>query len=462
MPGYGPSPLTRGTPRRPRAAHPSDRSIPAHAGNTRLSGWLSPPRAVHPRSRGEHSSPCSVSRSARGPSPLTRGTLGKNGLKVLGWRSIPAHAGNTSDGKGRGLHRTVHPRSRGEHQRSLGVQGEWTGPSPLTRGTRGIQACGQRLRRSIPAHAGNTSKSSSTIDEIPGPSPLTRGTRVTVDVAAVDSRSIPAHAGNTLIVHLAAFGRPVHPRSRGEHDAWPWLNPIRDGPSPLTRGTPAAPSRSSGVNRSIPAHAGNTATLVGTVIGYVGPFPLTRGTLAAAILDFMASRSIPAHAGNTFALCGYVGTPTVHPRSRGEHLDIGLSPDAEAGPSPLTRGTRLHLGGDRRISRSIPAHAGNTHRCPAARPRSSVHPRSRGEHFAVVDGPHALAGPSPLTRGTRDRPGSWNTEERSIPAHAGNTRAPPGAVEPASVHPRSRGEHASAWKTNTGTYGPSPLTRGTR
>jgi hypothetical protein len=115
-----------------------------------------------------------------------------------------------------------------------------------------------------------------------------------------------------------------------------------------------------------------------------------------------AARSIPAHAGNTTPRFTRVTNMPVHPRARGEHLVLVLV-----------------LAG---VVRSIPAHAGNT--------------------GSVLSGMMGRIGPSPRTRGTRSRGRAWLVartvhprargehevqrgellpENRSIPAHAGNT-----------------------------------------
>ncbi len=175
--------------------------------------------------------------------------------------------------------KAVHPRSRGEHlDGPAGL--EWVaGPSPLT----GEHAIIARYPMAIS-----------------GPSPLTRGTPRGVIDAVLDDRSIPAHAGNTSAGFLRRSERTVHPRSRGEHSRPAERVRLGCGPSPLTRGTQLAPDLVRLLNRSIPAHAGNT------------------------LLQLLTKKVL-----------------TVHPRSRGEHRGMRRALFEPYGPSPLTRGTLL-------------------------------------------------------------------------------------------------------------------------
>ncbi len=175
-----------------------------------------------------------------------------------------------------------------------------------------------------------------------------------------------------------------------------------------------------------------------------------------------ARRSIPAHAGNTRRRLGTSPRRPVHPRSRGEHQRPLRHRAPVAGPSPLTRGTPAPRPGTQSPRRSIPAHAGNTEtRRPSSRP-SAVHPRSRGEHASASSSTCASSGPSPLTRGTRQQMLGRRAQSRSIPAHAGNTATESERAGFWAVHPRSRGEHLADLVHQGQAAGPSPLTRGTR
>ena len=239
----GSSPLTRGTRYYSHSVCLDRRFIPAHAGNTHSLRSKTHSQTVHPRSRGEHCRSVARAGAPRGSSPLTRGTRLRAFQYQPDHRFIPAHAGNTIDKIAIRILITVHPRSRGEHVTGRHRNDSQTGSSPLTRGTRKGHLLHEFIPRFIPAHAGNTTRS-----------PVTR-----------------------------TFWT-VHPRSRGEHAAFQSRAGIRAGSSPLTRGTHLADWRRARNWRFIPAHAGNTGK------------EATESILTA-----------------------------VHPRSRGEHLGAGFS-----------------------------------------------------------------------------------------------------------------------------------------
>ncbi len=109
---------------------------------------------------------------------------------------IPARAGNTYPVLPNRNYTGAHPRSRGEHSRSLSSHSARRGSSPLARGT----------------HRGT----------------LSGQARIGL---------IPARAGNTGIGGLARTRRWAHPRSRGEHVVRVLRFPSNAGSSPLARGT---------------------------------------------------------------------------------------------------------------------------------------------------------------------------------------------------------------------------------
>ena len=173
----GSSPLARGTRVRHLAHDLDHRFIPARAGNTCRAAPSRRGPSVHPRSRGEHPLELGLTDREAGSSPLARGTPWDRGRPMRRWRFIPARAGNTWASFPSRSTTTVHPRSRGEHGSDGVVNATWAGSSPLARGTRG-------------AGVG----------------------------AAGGCRFIPARAGNTPSRARAGLTRPVHPRSRGEHE----------------------------------------------------------------------------------------------------------------------------------------------------------------------------------------------------------------------------------------------------
>ena len=154
----------------------------------------------------------------------------------------------------------------------------------------------------------------------------------------------------------------AHPRSRGEHAAATAAKWLKDGSSPLARGTFTGTLEELARERLIPARAGNilTGLSVRTVraahprsrgehrtdsahsSSALGSSPLARGTSVYASLDMTSQRLIPARAGNIAARSQPQRPASAHPRSRGEHATKHTSRSPATGSSPLARGTSLH------------------------------------------------------------------------------------------------------------------------
>ena len=244
---------------------------------------------------------------------------------------------------------------------------------------------------------------------------------------AIPVRGSPAHS------HCVS-------RSRGEHPDVSWDSLGLGGSSPLARGTQSEAHEPASPARFIPARAGNTGRSR-PASGWRSVHPRSRGEHASTRgRSSRAHRFILARAGNTSSRWTIACRFPVHPRSRGEHGVRRLLREGVAGSSPLARGTRTRRGGRRGLYRFIPARAGNTASRSSMNSTPTVHPRSRGEHCGAGC-PSAAAGSSPLARGTHARPGGPGLRARFIPARAGNTTSPKAAATCTTVHPRSRGEH---------------------
>ena len=197
------------------------------------------------------------SRFCSGSSPLARGTLGPHQRIYDQRRLIPARAGNTDRILPGCRFARPHPRSRGEHRRSVSIYALTGGSSPLARGTLTAACCAVTLSRLIPARAGNTPEDLPPNQHCPahprsrgehadtpaapvnvtGSSPLARGTQQRLHLIQRCVRLIPARAGNTTCRVIRIITPPAHPRSRGEHPYWCSLLKSPFGSSPLARGT---------------------------------------------------------------------------------------------------------------------------------------------------------------------------------------------------------------------------------
>ena len=211
---------------------------------------------VHPRSRGEYSPAGNFLFLELGSPPLTRGILFPQQWMKSRLRFTPAHAGNTRQEKSACRTHKVHPRSRGEYQRSQNERSGRLGSPPLTRGIHCHCTSLNLWLRFTPAHAGNTylmlvksftdevhprSRGEYRINKIKilgekGSPPLTRGILLCFCFLWHIIGFTPAHAGNTLENEGQRKISKVHPRSRGEYYAYAGILADHVGSPPLTRG----------------------------------------------------------------------------------------------------------------------------------------------------------------------------------------------------------------------------------
>ena len=174
---------------------------------------------------------------------------------------------------------------------------------------------------------------------------------------------------------------------------------------------------------------------------YSGLSPLARGTLLQENALVRVSRFIPAGAGNTRRERIFRGRRAVYPRWRGEHPANRNFINSYCGLSPLARGTRLP---SLRVRRSL-----------------AVYPRWRGEHSEAQPVDVLQSGLSPLARGTLSVSITVIAINRFIPAGAGNTVMASLKRFTLTVYPRWRGEHPVIGFLKGDLTGLSPLARGT-
>ena len=152
----GSSPRARGTLNSRRGMSPTGGLIPASAGNSISSTRTRPWPWAHPRERGELRANPPRNRRLKGSSPRARGTLLLGQSYPADGGLIPASAGNSSRRWGAHRCRWAHPRERGELEGRVMARARRSGSSPRARGTPGMTGVSFRLRRLIPASAGNS------------------------------------------------------------------------------------------------------------------------------------------------------------------------------------------------------------------------------------------------------------------------------------------------------------------
>ncbi len=253
-----------------------------------------------------------------------------------------------------------------------------------------------------------------------GSSPRARGTARWIQLDPEVPRFIPACAGNRSLLEEIERLSAVHPRVRGEQSLEGWLR----GPTP-------------------------------------GSSPRARGTARSCKCLTYKRRFIPACAGNSFSAVVRGGRPPVHPRVRGEQPSTDCGTTDLDGSSPRARGTVLETPHHSHRQRFIPACAGNRRRTGWRWPRSTVHPRVRGEQFRGRSAQQPGRGSSPRARGTVFDSATGHDRHRFIPACAGNRCVPIVVTSGKPVHPRVRGEQISSMLSLRERYGSSPRARGT-
>ena len=235
----GSSPHMRGKPHHEPSRARHTRIIPAHAGQTHLDDHRHSAWADHPRTCGANELSIDLGCFASGSSPHMRGKLAVADTEEDRVRIIPAHAGQTGAGFGAGAADRDHPRTCGANQPLRRLEYRPAGSSPHMRGKPLYQGLRLRVRRIIPAHAGQTSTLSGVTSPSPdhprtcgangnalwhsltasGSSPHMRGKRTFDEFDVSKARIIPAHAGQTGFHGRLPRIPADHPRTCGANTA---------------------------------------------------------------------------------------------------------------------------------------------------------------------------------------------------------------------------------------------------
>ena len=316
------------------------RIIPAHAGQTARPCTSSADLTDHPRACGANSVIAIDAMVVPGSSPRMRGKLKHLGDLIDHRWIIPAHAGQTYR-YGCGRHRQPdHPR-----------------------------ACGANPVRTVPSLWAS------------GSSPRMRGKQRAFIENTLKPRIIPAHAGQTDVARWSGNWRTDHPRACGANSALRPSNILQSGSSPRMRGKRRCQLSQMARDRIIPAHAGQTCggrrgpacsadhpracganlNAYSCVLAARGSSPRMRGKQGNVHRMPAHWRIIPAHAGQT---CSLLRVSAVlfsdHPRACGANSLRATSAFITSGSSPRMRGKRVTVTGGDTDSRIIPAHAGQT------------------------------------------------------------------------------------------------------
>ncbi len=294
-----------------------------------------------------------------------------------------------------------------------------------------------------------------------------RGNQRQARRGATPRRSIPARAGEPQSAIASHSRSQVYPRACGGTCPLPRVSRHSNGLSPRVRGNPSFPRAPAFFHGSIPARAGEPlASRSNSSLSRVYPracggthyrrqresvaiglSPRVRGNQAAAPVRSRLSRSIPARAGEPKEARARLGHSRVYPRACGGTVRPGPSGLLVRGLSPRVRGN--HTGSPRgyRPARSIPARAGEPWPIVIVFCPRWVYPRACGGTVSRFSLAAMAGGLSPRVRGNHPSSALRRRFVRSIPARAGE---PPMAASCSSCHrvyPRACG--GTTWGINT-------------
>ena len=193
-----------------------------------------------------------------------------------------------------------------------------------------------------------------------------------------------------------------------------------------------------------------------------GLSPRVRGNRAVFPVMRTTRRSIPACAGEPRRRDDYPGRRRVYPRVCGGTIDLELIVQLRQGLSPRVRGNHVRRGGHRGRRRSIPACAGEPSMSTWSSAARAVYPRVCGgtDGYAPLSIPPM--GLSPRVRGNRLL-GRWAGRlSRSIPACAGEPISCKTETYAYPVYPRVCGGTVPRLAPSLPDQGLSPRVRGNR
>ena len=167
-----------------------------------------------------------------------------------------------------------------------------------------------------------------------------RGKPSTRGLQGTRRRIIPAHAGQTTSGLPGAVTSSDHPRACGANVEMHASLGSHVGSSPRMRGKLRQQLHVPELFRIIPAHAGQTVSIVPRSFAsrFAGSSPRMRGKLICRFCRRCRMRIIPAHAGQTTRTTSCPARYPDHPRACGANLGKIGSLFGSFGSSPRMRG----------------------------------------------------------------------------------------------------------------------------
>ena len=350
-----------------------------------------------------------------GLSPRVRGNPVLDIIRYGITGSIPACAGEPGKVKRARRLAAVYPRVCGGTPQGVNQDALRLGLSPRVRGNRRGRCERRRLRRSIPACAGEppAQHSDCSLCEV-----------------------YPRVCGGTFT--LAGTGDAqtgLSPRVRGNRrHVCAWRKHL--GSIPACAGEPHAGQGGMVSNQVYPRVCGGTLFATRPALIAAGLSPRVRGNHGNIANAVLCGGSIPACAGEPNCSCGRQRWAGVYPRVCGGTFLSPFSGISIMGLSPRVRGEPSSATPSSHTSTVYPRVCGGTEAIvPLSRMAEGLSPRVRGNR-RVVRGSTVYLGLSPRVRGNQKKDARKMSGKRSIPACAGEPFAGVVPLVLPAVYPR--------------------------
>ena len=251
----------------------------------------------------------------------------------------------------------------------------------------------------------------------------------------------------------------LSPRGRGSPGSRPL--PISScGSIPAWAGEPEHAQRGVGLFEVYPRVGGGAPARASARLSFRGLSPRGRGSQTGRPADPSAAGSIPAWAGEPSGICFFAAISGVYPRVGGGALSASVEQRRELGLSPRGRGSLHAARTQRDFPGSIPAWAGEPAACCRRAASCRVYPRVGGGAAAEQAHQPAGEGLSPRGRGSQRGRATSGQVLGSIPAWAGEPRAPSRLPRALRVYPRVGGGALFGTASGPTRWGLSPRGRG--
>ena len=456
-------------------------SIPAQAGEPYRGCWDWPRTRVYPRAGGGTGRPQRVRDAAKGLSragggtryvilsshfhiglsPRRRGNPRYGCCCLPTLRSIPAQAGEPPSSPAATVVSRVYPRAGGGTVIDAATSPAPQGLSPRRRGTRKAQTrltlnsglsprrrgnpvgerhplvvlgsipaqagepcrCGVRkpCSRVYPRAGGGTDTERRNADGRGGLSPRRRGNQRNWERTFQITGSIPAQAGEPASVLATRSRKRVYPRAGGGTVSAQTRLSLNSGLSPRRRGNRRGSGRPAPMARVYPRAGGGTAPENAKRPRPPGLSPRRRGNHDARSVRHVSPGSIPAQAGEPRSTSLQGPSRKVYPRAGGGTEVMKVTETGVAGLSPRRRGNHGARRDHHRLLGSIPAQAGEPNVLFLAGDRDWVYPRAGGGTPSANPICWMTKGLSPRRRGNPFQALERQRELGSIPAQAGES-----------------------------------------